>query len=188
MKSKRYFPILIDIVTICIGLFNLIFTKTISRNATIYFYVDIFILMALYFTSYRLDKKKKINLFYAFAFLIVFLTSMFIKFFSNNMVLACAIAILTISVTLFRLKELKDIYENKFYLFYIYLTRMSVTILVSLLVCINLYFKISTIASLIGFYFLSIGIINIVPSILIYILEKLNIIKVRKPIKRVRRR
>lgn len=182
MKLKKYFPFLINIFIILMGSINFIFSKAISGNPVIYFYVEILVISLLYLILYLLNKKDKTNL-YVFIFTLVsFLTSIFIKKYPNHIILAIAMLILTISILIVRIIKLKKTYQNKIYMFYIDTTIMSVTFLIGLLVIINLYFKISPIYRLLGFYFVIFGTLNLISLTVSYMLEKYNIVKVRKPI------
>lgn len=177
MKKSYLVQIIIDVVIILLGLFNYIFPEITGLNPNMTFYVMLSIYAGLELCEYIFDRTRMEPLYLFFASSVAAFSGLFLREYNPNYVLSITIAVWILVIVLIKIISLEEIFEKKTHLFQIKLTCMSVIVLVGLLVSINLYFRISTISFMLGFMYMTYGVLELSGDFLSYLSENSKFLK-----------
>lgn len=156
---KRYYVVqlIIDIVMIFLGFIIYLYPNISSVSANMVFYTMMSVYAGLELLEYLLTRDS-IEGFYLFAASAVSAFSgFFLKEYSANAVLSITLVVWLLMIAIIKIIGFENIYKKKTNLFVIKLGCMSAVLLVGLLVAVNIYYRISSIAIMLALMYISYG-------------------------------
>jgi len=162
VKRFHAVQIIIDIVIIALGFIVYLFPTLSNLNANMVFYTMMSIYAGLNLCEFLAIKKIKEPLYLFFASSVCAFSGFFLRNYDMNMVLSITLAVWLVMLTIIKIINLEIIYEKKVNLFIIKLTSMSAITLIGILVCINIYYRLSSIGYMLALMFVCYGFLELI--------------------------
>ena len=166
-KSKNIVVIITSILTLLIGI-SFFFTKYITLfDGCSVFYIAMLLYFGLEFTNYLLTKKTTgmDNLYKSLACIIASVSGLIYMKEQTNLVIGYTLVGWLIIMLIIKLIRIEDLRNKLNSIVFINIFTMSLFILLGFLVSTNIFMRITNIPLILGFFFTSNGVLNLVEVI-----------------------
>lgn len=177
MKKTYVVQLIIDLIVIFMGLCNYLFPSIALVDPNITFYVMMLVYSGLELCEFIFDRTKKEPLYLAIASGVGAFSGFFLHTYDSSFVLSITIAVWMIMITIIKIVSLEEIFEKKTHLFLIRLTSMSVFVLITILVSVNIFYNISTICYMLAFVYMTYGVLELACDFLTFLSENSKFLK-----------
>lgn len=176
---KRYYRVqlVIDVVLILEGLLIYMFPEVSAFNANIVFYTMMAIYAGLELCEFLFIRDFKEPLYLFFVSAVCAFSGFFLKSYDASIVLSLTLVAWILMISIIKIASLENIYEKKSHLFTIKLGALSALILISLLVAINIYYRLSTLAYMLALLYLCYGFLEFGMDFLDYLSDDIEFLK-----------
>lgn len=177
---KRYYlvQLMIDVVIIALGFITCLFPSVSELNANMVFYTLMGIYAGLELCEYIISQRESKEGLYLFcASAACAFSGFFLRDYPEYGVLSITLIVWALMITIIKMISLENIAVKKSRLFVIKLAAMSINILVSILVCVNIFYKISSIAYMLAIVYISYGFVELISDFLEFVSEDTKYLK-----------
>lgn len=159
---KRYYKVqlAVDFFLIILGLLIGFFPHLSSLNANVVFYTAMSVYAGLELLEYLIGRESKESLYFSVSSAVCAFSGFFLKSFSTRGVLSVTLAVWLLLISIIKIINLEENIKNEIKLFAIKLGSMSAILTTGILVCINIYFRVSEIHYMLAFLYVGYGLIE----------------------------